>query len=74
MDSLNWSGGIASRRTLGGCHFIHLSYGRTRLILQEYPHDGVIVWRVAVGRGMEMATNRVQPTRAGENRGGYRDL
>ena len=49
MDSMNWGDGIASRRTFGGCHSIHLSYGRDALILQEYPHDGVIVWTVTWG-------------------------
>ena len=52
MDSMNWGDGMASSRTFGGCHSIHLSYGRTRLISQEYPHDGVIVWPVTVGTGM----------------------
>jgi hypothetical protein len=28
MDSMDWGDGIASRRTFGGCHSIHLSYGR----------------------------------------------
>src|SRR5882762_3532335 len=35
--------------SFGGCHSIHLSYGRTPLILQEYPHDGVIVWMLRWG-------------------------
>ena len=39
----------------GGCHSTHLSYGRDALILQEYPHDGVIVLDDAVGTGMGMA-------------------
>ena len=54
MDSTNWGDGMASRRSFGGCHSIHLSYGRTKLILQEYPQDGVIVWTVRVGTGMGM--------------------
>jgi hypothetical protein len=34
MDSTNWDDEIASRRTFGGCHSIHLSYGRDVLILR----------------------------------------
>jgi hypothetical protein len=45
----------ATKRPFGGCHSIHLSYGRTPLILQEYPHDGVIVWVPGVGREMGLA-------------------
>ena len=43
---------LTCTRTFGGCHSIQLSYGRDALILQEHPHDGVIVVTVAVGAGM----------------------
>jgi hypothetical protein len=50
MDSTNWGDGIASSRTFGGCHSIHLSYGRTNLILQEIPHDRESFGRYGWGR------------------------
>jgi len=60
MDSTNWGDGMASIRTFGGCHSIHLSYGRDALILQEYPHDGVIVWGCGGQRNGDGANSRTK--------------
>jgi hypothetical protein len=43
MDSMDWGDGIASRRTFGGCHSIHLSYGRDVLICAGILPDSLVV-------------------------------